>query len=268
MRRRYRVLAATVAAVVLLTAVTVSVVLAHGGLGRGGGTAGLASVIDEQTGLSQEDLRTRLEGGESLADVIEAEGGDLEAVVTAALAGLDDKVETLVAAGRLESDQADDYKATAEQRVRDWLDGTNHGFRGKGRGRLGGKGHGLITVVSEQTGVSVEDIRAKLTDGNSLADVIEEADGDLTAVTDAALAPFEGQLAAAIESGRVDADQADELRQSMRDRMDTALQADGGPTCNGHGKSGSRGWGRGHGRGGESGRGPVTLPIGETPATA
>ena len=190
-------------------------------------------------------------------------------MVTAALAGLDDKVETLVAAGRLESDQADDYKATAEQRVRDWLDGTNHGFRGKGRGRLGGKGHGLITVVSEQTGVSVEDIRAKLADGNSLADVIEEADGDLSAVTDAALAPFEEQLAAAIESGRVDADQADELRQSMRDRMDTALQADGGPTCNGHGKSGSRGWGRGHGRGGgESGRGPVALPIGETAATA
>ena len=152
--------------------------------------------------------------------------------------------------------------------MRDWLAGSPEGFRGKGRGRLGGKAHGLITIVSEQTGVSVEDIRAKLADGNSLADVIEEADGDLTAVTDAALAPFEGQLAAAIESGRVDADQADELRQSMRDRMDTALQADGGPTCNGHGKSGSRGWGRGHGRGGESGRGPVTLPIGETPATA
>ena len=177
MRPRIRILAAAVAAVVLLTVVTVSAVLAHGGFGRGGGKAGLASAIQEQAGLSQEDLRARLRGGESIADVIEAEGGDLEAVVTAALTGLDEKVEALVEAGRLQSDEVDDYKAAAEQRVRDWLAGTNDGFRGKSRGRMGGKSHGLIAIVSEQTSVSVEDIRTKLADGNSLADVIEGSRG-------------------------------------------------------------------------------------------
>ena len=248
MRPRIRILAAAVAAVVLLTVVTVSAVLAHGGFGRGGGKSSVTTAIEEQTGLSQEDLRARLADGESLADIIEAEGGDLEAVVTAALTGLDEKVEALVEAGRLESDQVDDYKAAAEQRVRDWLAGTKDGFRGKSRGRLGGKGHGLVTIVSEQTDVLVEDIRAKLADGESLADIVEEAEGDLTAVTDAAMAAFETRLTMAIENGRVSAEQADELRQSKRERIETALQADGGPTCNGHGKSGSRGWGRGHGR--------------------
>ena len=139
MRPRIRTLVASVAAVVLLTAVTVSAVLAHGDFGRGGGKSSVTTAIEEQTGLSQEDLRARLADGESLADIIEAEGGDLEAVVTAALTGLDEKVEAFVEAGRLESDQVDDYKAAAEQRVRDWLAGTNDGFRGKSRGRMGGK---------------------------------------------------------------------------------------------------------------------------------
>ena len=203
MRPRIRTLVASVAAVVLLTAVTVSAVLAHGGFGRGGGKSSVTTAIEEQTGLSQEDLRARLADGESLADIIEAEGGDLEAVVTAALTGLDEKVEALVEAGRLESDQVDDYKAAAEQRVRDWLAGTNDGFRGKSRGRMGGKSHGLIAIVSEQTSVSVEDIRTKLADGESLADIVEEAEGDLTAVTDAAMASFETRLTTAIENGRV-----------------------------------------------------------------
>ena len=271
MRPRIRTLVAAVAAVVLLTAVTVGAVLAHGGFGRGGGKSNVVAAIEEQTGLSQEDLRTRLQGGESLADIVEAEGGDLEAVVTAALTGLDDKVDALVKAGRLESDQVDDYKAAAEQRVRDWLAGTNDGFRGKSRGRMGGKSHGLIAIVSEQTSVSVEDIRTKLADGESLADVIEEAEGDLTAVTDAAMASFETRLTTAIENGRVSTEQADELRQSTRERIEAALQVDGGSTYKGHGKSDARGWGRGHGRyhgGAKADSGRTTLPLGETPATA
>ena len=271
MRPRFRTIVAAVAAVVLLTVVTVSAVLAHGGFGRGGSKSSASTAIEEQTGLSREELRTRLQGGESLADIIEAEGGDLEAVVTAALTGLDEKAQALVKASRLESDQVENYKEAAEQRVRDWLNGTYEGKRGAGRGRLGGKANGLVSIVSEQTGVSVEDIRARLAEDQSLADVIEEADGDLTAVTDAAMAAFEERLTAAIDSGRVSADKADELRQGMRERIDAALQADGGPGCRGHGKSSSRGWGRGHGRdaaGTKSGLGKVTLPLGESPSTA
>ena len=271
MRPRFRILAAVVAAILLLTAVTVSAVLAHGGFDRGGGKAGLTSVIEEQTGLSKEELRSRLAGGESLADVIEAEGGDVEAVVAAALAGLDEKIESLVANGRLQSDQVDDYKAAAEQRVRDWLAGSYEGKRGKSRGRHGGNAGGLIAIVSEQTGVSVEDIRVRLAEGESLADVIESADGDLAAVTDVAMAGFEERLTAAIENGKLSADQADEIRQGMRDRIETSLQADGGPGCKGRGKSHGRGWGHGHGRyegGAESGAGKTALPLGVTPATA
>jgi hypothetical protein len=271
-RPRIRTIVTAVAAVVLLTAVTVSAALAHGGLGRGGGgKSDVMTAIEEQTGLSQDELRTRLQGGESLADIIEAEGGDLEAVVTAALTGLDDKVDALVDAGRLESDQVDDFKANAEQRVRDWLDGTYEGKRGKGRGRFGVKGAGLVSIVSEETGVSVEDIRTKLSDGDSLSDIIEEADGDMTAVTDAAMEAFETQLTAAIENGHVDADKADELRESMRERIESALEAEGGAHMKGRGKSGSRDCGRGHGRhhrNAGSWTDKVTLPIGETPATA
>ena len=270
MRLRIRTLVAAIAAVVLLTAVTVSAVLAHGGFGRGG-KSDATTAIEEQTGLSQEDLRTRLQGGESLADIIEAEGGDLEAVVTAALAGLDEKVDELLEAGRLESDQVDDYKANAEQRVRDRLDGTYEGKRGKGRGRLGGKANGLISIVAEQMGVSVEDIRTKLADGNSLADIGEEADGDLTEVTDAVMEAFEARLTTAIENGRVSSDKADELRENMRERIESTLEAEGGAHMKGHRKSGSRGWGRGHGRCHGDAKSDVdktSLPIGETPSTA
>ena len=227
-------LAAAVAAVVLLTVVTVSAVLAHmAALGVAAESRTSRPRLKSKPASARKTCEPGWQSGESIADVIGAEGGELEAVVTAALTGLDEKVEALVEAGRLQSDEVEDYKAAAEQRVRDWLAGTKDGFRGKSRGRLGGKGHGLVTIVSEQTDVLVEDIRAKLADGESLADIVEESEGDLTAVTDAAMAAFETRLTTAIVNGRVSSEQADELRQSTRERIEAALQADGGPTCNG-----------------------------------
>ena len=125
MRSRFRVLAAGMAAVGVLTAAAVGAVLAYDAVGRDfGEKPPVVAVIEEQTGIRGEaDLRARLAGGETLAELITAEGGDADAVVAVALAGLDVKLAKLIEAGEPEAAQAAEYRAGAEQRVRDWLAG-------------------------------------------------------------------------------------------------------------------------------------------------
>ena len=221
--------------VAIITAVTVGVALAHGGLGRvGGATGGLVATVADESGLAIEVVRARLAEGQSLVAVVEAEGGDIDAVVNAALSGLDDRITALVDAGRLEADQVDAYGAAIEQRIRDVLAWPFVGSRWSGRATHGKEG-GLVVIVAAETELSVEDIRTELTAGQSLAAVIEAAGGDAAAVTAAAMATFEAKLSAAIQAGRVSADDASTLRERHGDRIEGALRAAGGRHGIGHG---------------------------------
>lgn len=49
-----------------------------------------ATVLTEQTGLTSEDVTAALEAGSTIAELVAANNGELEAVVTAAVSGLDD----------------------------------------------------------------------------------------------------------------------------------------------------------------------------------
>ena len=235
MTSRFRISAVAIVVVAIITAVTVGVALAHGGLGRvGGATGGLVATVADESGLAIEDVRAQLAEGESLAAVVASAGGDIDAVVDAALSGLDDRITALVDAGRLQADQGDAYAAAIEQRIRDILAWSFVGSRWSGRANHG-KAGGLVALVAAETELSVEDIRTELAVGQSLAAVIEAAGGDAAAVTAAAMATFETKLSAAIEAGRVSADDAATLRERRGNRIEAALQAAGGRHGIGHG---------------------------------
>ncbi|MEZ5165518.1 MAG: hypothetical protein R2695_03145 [Acidimicrobiales bacterium] len=114
----------------------------HGGPGRvgrgfGGGFEGGADLADI-LGMDSSDLRDALAGGQTLAEIAEAQGVDTQVLVDALVAAAEDRVNQAVENGRIDQDKADEILADAETRAEDMVNGEfelrGPGHRGFGPG--------------------------------------------------------------------------------------------------------------------------------------
>jgi uncharacterized protein YidB (DUF937 family) len=108
---------------------------------RGGGLHADLSTVAEALGLSEDDLRTALEGGQTLAEVAEEQGVDTQEVVDAIVTAQQERLDEAVADGDLTQEQADEIAANAEERVTALVNGEMPAFGGRG-GPGGPGGHG------------------------------------------------------------------------------------------------------------------------------
>lgn len=122
-----------------------------GGEGRGpGGQRGQRGpkldVVATTLGITADDLRTALQGGQTIAEVAVANGKTAQDVVDAILADINTKVAEHVAAGDITQEQADAKLAEAETRVTEMVNNTpepgDHPMGGRGMGRPGHGGPG------------------------------------------------------------------------------------------------------------------------------
>lgn len=112
-----------------------------GGRGGFGASREVISVVAEQTGLTPLEILTQLREGTSLSDIITANGGDLEAVTSAAIEAVTAEINQAVTDGWITQEQADTMLANVETRVTDVINGTGFGMGGRG-GRDGRGGRG------------------------------------------------------------------------------------------------------------------------------
>jgi hypothetical protein len=106
-----------------------------------GGLHADLSTVAEALGLSEDDLRTALEDGRSLAEVAEEQGVDTQEVVDAIVAAQRERLDEAVADGDLTQEQADEIAADAEERATALVNGEMPAFGGHG-GPGGPRGHG------------------------------------------------------------------------------------------------------------------------------
>ncbi|MGE3621880.1 MAG: hypothetical protein AB7L84_15605 [Acidimicrobiia bacterium] len=196
------------------------------GLGAPGGLA--LDVAAEALGVTEDDLRTALRDGQTIAEVAEANGVELQTVVDA-----------LVAAGIERIDQwAAEAKESLPERVaeaveRDWADGPV--------ARVGI----ALDAAAEALGISEDDLRTALRDGQSLAEVAEANGVDRQAVVDALVAQAEARLDDAVADGDLTDEQAASRKEDLAERI--------GSIVDGEGPFGGGGPGHGGGRGGPRG---------------
>lgn len=101
------------------------------GHGRGGRGAHLAlDVAAETLGVTEDELRTALQSGSSLADVADAEGVELDTLVTALVDAARERLAQGVADGRLTQEQADERAADLQARVEEHVQREGLGRRG------------------------------------------------------------------------------------------------------------------------------------------
>jgi len=107
---------------------------------RGGGLHADLSTVAEALGVSEDDLRTALEDGQSLAEVAEEQGVDTQEVVDAIVAAQQERLDEAVADGDLTQERADEIAADAEERAIALVNGEMPAFDGHG-GPGGPGGH-------------------------------------------------------------------------------------------------------------------------------
>jgi|tagenome__1003787_1003787.scaffolds.fasta_scaffold20892696_2 hypothetical protein len=78
---------------------------------------GAVKVAADTLGVSRQDLRTALKGGQTISEYATSQGKDPQTVVDALTTAANTKLDQLVAAGRFSSDQAASIKSNLSGRI-------------------------------------------------------------------------------------------------------------------------------------------------------
>lgn len=241
----------TLMALVLVGAVGVGVVGAQPGGPRGGGPGGspegergrsgmlhergwrldgttreVVSAVVEATGLNAAEVVQALREGSTLADLITANGGDVNAVTAEVVTILTARVEEALANGRITQERADAMIANIETHVSAVING-EAGFGGVLRERflmgLRPDRMALIESAMEATGLTRGQILGQLIDGAALGSIITENGGDVDAVIASAVASAAERLNQAVTNGRITQEQADQLLSRLTEMLQNAM---------------------------------------------
>jgi len=180
--------------------------------------AGLAGVLG-LAGLGVAAVGAPLAVAAGSAPTAEAGAGDAS---SDRLQAITDELADLVADGTITQDQADEVAAALAE-----SDALRPGGPG---GPDGPDGHGGMVpldldVAADALGLTPEELRDALaTEGTTLADVAEEQGVETATLVDALVAAGEERIEQAVTDGRLTQEQADELRESLPERVAAAIE--------------------------------------------
>ncbi|HEX5922880.1 MAG TPA: hypothetical protein VFY45_03550 [Baekduia sp.] len=220
--------------------------------GRGGpGGAGKPFLADELAvaakylGLDASDLRTKLENGQSLADIAKAQGKDLAGLKQTIRDSAKTELDKAVTDKKLTQSQADDILSNLKSHIDNIASGTLR-FRGRDERhgpRLAGRSFGADTgAAAKYLGLSESDVRAKLRGGDSLADVAKAQGKDVSGLQDAIVAAQKADLDKAVADKKLTQAQADDILAGLEAHVADLVNAKPGdrPQLRGHARGGPR----------------------------
>lgn len=170
----------------------------------------------EAIGISEDELRTALEGGQSIAQVADAEGVDVQTVVDA-----------LVANGTARLEEAIDALPDRMTELVNREGLPERGWRGRPGGRVPG-----LEAAAEAIGITDDELRTALRDDSSIADVAAANDVDLATVIAALVDHGTDRLDEAVAAGRLTEAKATERKADLEERITALVNGErprGGP---------------------------------------
>ncbi len=178
-------------------------------------------------GLSEADLRTKLRDGQSLADVAKAQSKDVDGLKTAILDAAKADLDKAVADKKLTQSQADDIYNALKSHIDDVVNanGKLRHFDGPG-GPPMRFGFGADTAAAAKyLGLDESALRAKLRNGQSLADVAKAQNKDVQGLEDAIVASQKARLDQAVSDKKLTQTQADDMLAKLKARVADLVNA-------------------------------------------
>ena len=162
---------------------------------------------------------------------------DTATAITDRVAAIREALAGLVSDNTITQEQADRVAETLAEELPSHRHGHGHGHGGFGRG-LG------LGTAAEALGMTEDELREALVDGDTLAEVAEQEGVAVDAVVDALVAEARERLAQAVEDGDLTQAEADEMAADLEARIAERVEEGGfvhhrGPR--GHGPRGLEG---------------------------
>ena len=112
--------------------------------------------VAETIGIDETALREALSGGQSIAEVAEANGSTADAVIEALVAETNAKLDQAVADEKLTAEEADEIRANAQDRIEAMVNGEFEGRHAFGHRGHRGMGSGSGTDLDDTSTDSVD----------------------------------------------------------------------------------------------------------------
>jgi hypothetical protein len=163
----------------------------------------------EAIGITEDELRAALQDGQSIAQVAEAEGVDVQVVIDALVADATERLEEAI--------------SNLPDRMTEVVN--REGFpERRGPGGPGGRHwfHPRLDAAADAIGITEDELRAALEDGDTIADVAAANDVDVQAVIDALVADATAHIDEEVAEGDLTEEQATERKANLEERI-TAL---------------------------------------------
>lgn len=174
----------------------------------------VVAAVAETLGLTSVQLTDRLLDGDTLVEIIAAEGSSVEAVSAEVVALLTERIHAGVENGDLTQRRADrllERLSSAVERV--IADGLPH------RALERAAQISIIRLAADQTGLEPAEIRAQLRDGQTLAAILAANDVSVDTFINDAVSRLATRLDKLVGRGRITQERADEMAQQFRDRL-------------------------------------------------
>jgi polyhydroxyalkanoate synthesis regulator phasin len=194
------------------------------------GGAFLAMKFDaaaEYLGLTNAELRERLEDGQSLAEIARAEDKSVDGLKQALLDDAKARLDQAVEDGELTRERANEMLERLRGRIDEVVE---RGFEDFGPPILGLHHLGgplLVTnfeAAADYLGLTRAELRERLEDGQSLADIASTEDKSVDGLKQALLADAEQRLDEAVEKGELTRERANEMLERLRERIDDFVE--------------------------------------------
>jgi len=222
----------------------------------GADRAAIETLVSTTIGVDSATIKSRLQAGESLAQIA---GAKKDALIAALVADETKRIDAAVTAGRLTAAQATELKANLVAHVTEEVNAVGgkgpfgKGPKGPKGGPLGADRAAIETLVSTTIGVDTATIKSRLQAGESLAQI---AGAKKDALIAALVADETKRIDAAVTAGRLTAAQATELKANLVAHVTEEVNAVGGKGPFGKGPKGPKGDRDGRGGHGHDHRGP------------
>ena len=208
----------------------------------------LINIVTDDLGITPAEIIQQMRG-QTLAQVIEANGGNVDDITAKITAAVTDRLNQAVADGNLTQDRADQALANLPDLIQRSLNGEFGGMLDErlqgapnGRGQMlprQGERHPrvqqfldrldarapLMNAIIDATGLDGRELAQQLQSGSTLSEIITANGGDPAAVEAAALDKVKARLDEAVSNGNMTQEQEDTVIAGVQAFYDAALTA-------------------------------------------
>jgi len=186
----------------------------------------IVNILVDETGLTPQEIRQQVQDGKTLAEIIEANGGDVSAVSEAVLNAATEQIAQAAADGRITQERADRMTENLPDLIERGLNGDLFGNRVGRRPLRQVSEQILVNVTADETGLRPAEILQQLRDGSTLAEIITTNGGSVDETITAAVAAATERINEAVANGNMTQEQADMLTESLQDVYTAAINGE------------------------------------------